>query len=124
MASVEPLSANDPSGSRPAEQTLRVGIAGMSCASCVSRVEKALRAVDRVESANVNLATERAEVTFSSAPDPAAIQTAIQQAGYSIVEDTIELAVEGMSCASCVGRIEKALAAVPGVLEAHVNLAT
>ncbi|WP_348767989.1 heavy metal translocating P-type ATPase, partial [uncultured Salinisphaera sp.] len=96
----------------------------MSCASCVGRVEKALRAVDRVESANVNLATERAEVTFSSAPDTAAVQTAIQQAGYSIVEDTIELAVEGMSCASCVGRIEKALAAVPGVLEAHVNLAT
>ena len=124
MASVEPLLSNDPSGSHPVGQTLRVGIAGMSCASCVGRVEKALRAVDRVESANVNLATERAEVTFSSAPDTAAVQTAIQQAGYSIVEDTIELAVEGMSCASCVGRIEKALAAVPGVLEAHVNLAT
>jgi len=124
MASVEPLLSNDPSGSHPVGQTLRVGIAGMSCASCVGRVEKALRAVDRVESANVNLATERAEVTFSSAPDTAAVQTAIQQAGYSIVEETIELAVEGMSCASCVGRIEKALAAVPGVLEAHVNLAT
>src|SRR3546814_16456365 len=96
----------------------------MSCASCVSRIEKAIRAVPGVTSAAVNFAAERGDVTFTDASRPLAVVKAIEDAGYDAVMEPVELAIEGMSCASCVGRIEKALKNVPGVLEASVNPAT
>lgn len=96
----------------------------MSCASCVGRVERAIARVPGVTSAFVNLATERAQVTFSGRPDMPAVLSAIESAGYGVPIETVELAIEGMSCASCVARIEKALKAIPGVVEASVNLAT
>ncbi|RSF00272.1 heavy metal translocating P-type ATPase [Achromobacter aegrifaciens] len=99
-------------------------IEGMTCASCVGRVEKALKAVPGVNQASVNLATDRADITFAGAPDVAAAVQAVQKAGYAVAETTIELSVTGMTCASCVGRVEKALKAVPGVSSASVNLAT
>jgi len=99
-------------------------IEGMSCASCVSRVEKAIKALPGVDSASVNLATERASVTFKDAVDPASVLHAIEDAGYHARIDTQEFEVEGMTCASCVARVEKALQAVPGVIDASVNLAT
>ncbi|QKH36566.1 copper-translocating P-type ATPase [Achromobacter pestifer] len=99
-------------------------IEGMTCASCVGRVEKALKAVPGVNQASVNLATERADITFAGAPNVAAAVQAVQKAGYTVAETTIELSVTGMTCASCVGRVEKALKAVPGVSNASVNLAT
>ncbi|KNE23125.1 heavy metal translocating P-type ATPase [Achromobacter spanius] len=99
-------------------------IEGMTCASCVGRVERALKAVPGVNKASVNLATERADITFAGAPDVAAAVQAVQKAGYAVAESTIELSVTGMTCASCVGRVEKALKAVPGVSNASVNLAT
>jgi Cu+-exporting ATPase len=99
-------------------------VEGMTCASCVGRVEKAIRAVPGVTSANVNLATERATVAFAGRPDPSAVIAAIGKAGYSTRQETMELQIEGMTCASCVSRIEKALAKVPGVVSASVNLAT
>ena len=99
-------------------------IEGMTCASCVSRVEKAIRAVPGVASANVNLATEKATVAFSGRTDPQAVTAAIEKAGYATPEEAAELQIEGMTCASCVARIERALAAVPGVTSAAVNLAT
>jgi Cu+-exporting ATPase len=99
-------------------------VEGMSCASCVGRVERALKAVPGVLSATVNLATERADITFNDQADPHLAVRAIEGAGYAVREDTTELAIEDMSCASCVGRVEKALSKVPGVLEANVNLAT
>lgn len=99
-------------------------IEGMTCASCVGRVEKALKAVPGVHKASVNLATERADITFDGAPDVAAAVQAVQKAGYAVAENTVELSVSGMTCASCVGRVEKALKAVPGVSAATVNLAT
>jgi P-type Cu+ transporter len=108
----------------PAGATLRLPVEGMTCASCVGRVERALRAVPGVARASVNLATERAEVAFSGRPDPAAAARAIEEVGYAVGEATTELAVEGMTCASCVGRVGRALEAVPGVLDASVNLAT
>jgi Cu+-exporting ATPase len=103
---------------------LLIDIEGMTCASCVRRVEKAVAGAPGVAGASVNLATERAEVTFSGKPDLAPVLAAIAGAGYAAREETIELAVKGMSCASCVARIEKALKAVPGVIRASVNLAT
>ncbi|WP_256754008.1 heavy metal translocating P-type ATPase [Mesorhizobium sp. Mes31] len=96
----------------------------MTCASCVRRVEKAIASAPGVVGTSVNLATERAEVTFAGKPDIAPVIAAVSAAGYETRPDTIELALEGMTCASCVARIEKALKAVPGVTEASVNLAT
>ncbi|MCV9997451.1 heavy metal translocating P-type ATPase [Pararhizobium sp. YC-54] len=100
------------------------GIEGMSCASCVARVEKAIAAVPGVASAVVNLATERATVTYNEPVPAEAILQAIEKAGYEPKLDTRELRVEGMTCASCVSRVEKALKTVPGVTAASVNLAT
>lgn len=109
-------------------QTVSLPVDGMTCASCVGRVERALKAVPGVNSANVNLATERADVTFDSTPDiGAAVQAAVEavaKAGYSVVQQEIILSVTGMTCASCVGRVERALKAVPGVQDASVNLTT
>ncbi|MFC0808889.1 copper-translocating P-type ATPase [Ensifer sp. P24N7] len=99
-------------------------IEGMTCASCVRSVEKAIAEVPGVASANVNLATERATVQFRGAPDAEGVLRAIEKAGYEPKIATQELAIEGMTCASCVSRVEKALKAVPGVTDAAVNLAT
>ncbi|MBY0611219.1 MAG: heavy metal translocating P-type ATPase [Beijerinckiaceae bacterium] len=96
----------------------------MSCVSCVGRVEKAVAAVEGVERVSVNLATERAHVGIRDTARPADILAAIRKAGYEPAEASVDLAVTGMTCASCVGRVEKALKAVPGVSEASVNLAT
>ncbi|MFQ1064873.1 heavy metal translocating P-type ATPase [Bordetella trematum] len=99
-------------------------IEGMTCASCVGRVEAALGKVEGVGSVSVNLATERAEIRPAGALARQALVEAVEKAGYSVPATTVELAVAGMTCASCVGRVEKALKAVPGVAEATVNLAT
>jgi P-type Cu+ transporter len=105
----------------PAPWTLAVE--GMTCASCVSRVEKAVRAVPGVAEASVNLATEVVTLKAPAALAPA-VAAAIEGAGYSVTRHTAQLAIEGMTCASCVTRVEKALQRVPGVLAARVNLAT
>lgn len=123
MDSMAELRRDDPT-LRTSGAMLSLPVEGMTCASCVGRVERALKGVPGVVRASVNLATERAEVAFSGPPDPAAVFRAIEGVGYSVREDTTELAIEGMTCASCVGRIERALDAIPGVLDASVNLAT
>ncbi|WP_087721663.1 heavy metal translocating P-type ATPase [Pandoraea sp. PE-S2T-3] len=109
-------------------QNWSVGIEGMTCASCVTRVEKALRRVPGVANATVNLATETAAVEASPDVTPSALlgamEHAVSDAGYQVAEQSFELAIGGMTCASCAGRVEKALRAVPGVVEASVNLAT
>jgi Cu+-exporting ATPase len=102
---------------------LTLPVHGMSCASCVAHVEKALAAVPGVSSVAVNLATEAATV-HGTALDAARLRRAVDEAGYEVPTDTLQLAIEGMTCASCVARVEKALAAVPGVLRASVNLAS
>jgi Cu+-exporting ATPase len=105
-------------------RTLDIPVLGMTCASCVGRVEKAIRAAPGVKSATVNLAAERARVEMDDAGSAAAVTQAIRSAGYEPIEHTIELKIGGMTCASCVGRVERALKAAPGVLDASVNLAT
>ncbi|WP_035215260.1 MULTISPECIES: heavy metal translocating P-type ATPase [unclassified Agrobacterium] len=102
----------------------QIAIDGMTCASCVGRVEKAIAKVPGVLKASVNLATERADIAFSGPPDVPAVIAAVRHAGYGVEEKTVELDIEGMTCASCVGRVEKALKAVSGVSDASVNLAT
>ncbi|MCI1056069.1 heavy metal translocating P-type ATPase [Stenotrophomonas maltophilia] len=104
--------------------TISLPIEGMTCASCVGRVEVALSRVEGVGSVSVNLATERADIRPSGPVDRAALIQAVERVGYDVPPATVELAVEGMTCASCVGRVERALLAVPGVSQASVNLAT
>ena len=105
--------------------SITLQIEGMTCASCVGRVEKALHAVPGVVDANVNLATERARIQIASTEDRRAeLVKAIEGIGYSVPSRRVELSIEGMTCASCVGRVERALKAVRGVTEASVNLAT
>lgn len=103
---------------------LSLPVHGMSCASCVGRVEKAVRQVPGVAEVSVNLATERIHIQPAGPLDTAAVVQAIEKAGYEVPSQTVELAVEGMTCASCVGRVERALQKVPGVTAAQVNLAT
>ena len=124
MSETASLSAQNLATQNLATQNLAaldLPVRGMSCASCVGRVEKALRAVPGVRAAAVNLATERAHVEGG---ELMAIATAIRKAGYEPVEQQVELQIEGMTCASCVARVERALRQAPGVLEANVNLAT
>ena len=114
---------------------------GMTCASCVRRVEKALEKVTGVSEASVNLATERARVAFDpGVVEVAQLTAAIERAGYHVpampVVETVStptptphtgevtLAIDGMTCASCVRRVERALTKVEGVTSANVNLAT
>jgi len=99
-------------------------VEGMSCASCVGRVERALMAVPGVQEANVNLAAERADVRMEAGGDVSEVVAAIEDLGYPVRQSSVALAVEGMSCAGCVGGVERALRAVPGVVSAQVNLAT
>jgi Au+-exporting ATPase len=107
------------------DHTMSLPVEGMTCASCVGRVERALARVPGVASAAANLATDRVTVTLDAPVDRAALVEAVTKAGYAVPAPApVELAVEEMTCASCVGRVERALKAVPGVAEASVNLAT
>lgn len=105
-----------------------LSVEGMTCASCVGRVERALKKVPGVQQAVVNLATEKASLTLDDPAQAAAILpqavAAIEKAGYAVPTQNVDLQVGGMTCASCVGRVERALKKVPGVQNAVVNLAT
>ncbi|NNF73035.1 MAG: copper-translocating P-type ATPase, partial [Rhodobacteraceae bacterium] len=100
-----------------------LGIEGMTCASCVGRVEKSLSALEGISDVSVNLASESARLSIN---DPAGLQEAAQALetlGYPARTSRVTLNIASMSCASCVGRVDKALADVPGVLSVTVNLA-
>lgn len=102
--------------------TFDLPIAGMTCASCAGRVERALSKVIGASAVSVNLATEQARVQAPSDSLPA-LMAAVAQAGYSVPQHSLELSIDGMTCASCVGRVERALGKVPGVKSVSVNLA-
>ncbi|WP_290884561.1 heavy metal translocating P-type ATPase [Arenimonas sp.] len=115
---------NPPLSDSTRDTEIRFGVTGMTCASCVGRVEKALSQVPGVRSASVNLATETAAVTTDGSASAATLAAAVEKAGYGVAVQEISMAILGMTCASCAGRVEKALANVPGVQSASVNLAT
>ncbi|AXO86968.1 Cu(2+)-exporting ATPase [Pseudomonas parafulva] len=106
-----------------ATTTFDLPIAGMTCASCVGRVERALQKVDGAAQVSVNLATEQARIQAPASSLPALID-AVRQAGYRVPTHTLELQIGGMTCASCAGRVERALAKLPGVEQVSVNLAS
>ncbi len=128
------------------EEEITFPVIGMTCASYVRRVEKSLGKVPGVREASVNLATEKVKVTHDPAVDTLdQLRGSVAKADYSVeampvsspssVSSTLPIAadggpseamlpIEGMTCASCVRRVEKSLAKVPGVQDASVNLAT
>ena len=101
-----------------------IGISGMTCASCASRIERALQQLPAVNQASVNLVTELATVDGNADLSMAALQQAVEIAGYQVTTESIRLDISGMTCASCASRIETALQAVSGVQHASVNLVT
>jgi Au+-exporting ATPase len=107
-----------------ADSAISLPIAGMTCASCAGRIERSLGKVEGVRSVSVNPVTGRADIRAKEGVDRNALVQAVKDAGYDVPSAVIDLAVEGMTCASCVGRVERALQAVPGVTAASVNLAT
>ena len=117
-----------PEQARSGQPVVTLDIDGMTCASCVGRVEKALLALPGVNSATVNLATQQATVRFADKPDAGLAAEAIKKAGYTAhipqPPAQVVLEVDGMTCASCVGRVEKTLQSSTGVAAASVNLVT
>ena len=106
-----------------ARQPIDLPVSGMTCASCAGRVERALGKLPGVQTASVNLAAERVRIESLDTPLPQLIQ-AIEAAGYQVPQQTLELSIGGMTCASCVGRIERALGKADGVISVSVNLAS
>lgn len=99
-------------------------ISGMTCAACSNRIEKRLNRLEGVQEASVNLALEKANVTYD--PDKIDIQLldqTIQKLGYQTVRNVAQLRIEGMTCSACANRIEKGLNRMSGVIQANVNLA-
>jgi Cu+-exporting ATPase len=107
-----------------AKKQLTLPVSGMTCASCVAHVQKALDKVEGVDDVNVNLATERASLWFETDIPTGTLVNAVRETGYDVPTETTTLAIGGMTCAACVAHVQKALNNVPGVVEANVNLAT
>jgi Cu+-exporting ATPase len=103
---------------------ISIPVTGMTCASCVRRVERTLSKKEGVAGTSVNFAAEKASVTYDpAATSPNELVGAIRAAGYGADVRESTFGVKGMTCASCVGRVERAVKKVPGVLDASVNLA-
>jgi Cu+-exporting ATPase len=107
----------------PDSKNVKISVDGMSCASCVGRVEQALNNVPGISNARVNLATETAHFQSDEAGSLSNAADALSALGYPARTTRITLNVSDMTCASCVGRVEKALTNIPGVVKASVNLA-
>ncbi|WP_193175421.1 heavy metal translocating P-type ATPase [Oricola nitratireducens] len=105
-------------------QSVSLSIEGMSCASCVGRVDRALSGIEGVRDVSVNLANETARLTIEDPDRLAEAANKLDELGYPARRASVTLNIESMSCASCVGRVDHAIAAVPGVLDVNVNLAS
>ena len=103
--------------------TATVELEGLHCAACVGRAERVLNRVPGVDKAEVNLAQNTARIGFVGAPDMAAVDEALKRAGYGLRHTVTRLDLDGMTCASCVARVERVLTALPGVEGAAANLA-
>ena len=100
-------------------------IVGMSCATCVSTIQRGLASLKGVEKANVNFATSRATILYQpQLVKPEDLISSVRKSGYEVGTASLELPIQGMNCASCVQKIEKALLQTKGVTKAVVNIAT
>ncbi|WP_424970538.1 heavy metal translocating P-type ATPase [Dinoroseobacter sp. S76] len=109
--------------SDPAPQSFALSLTGLNCASCAGRAGRVLDALPSVSESVVNLATEEARVTLADPQALGDVSDALAKAGYAPRVARTTLTVTKMSCASCAGRVERLLQALPGVQEASVNLA-
>ena len=100
-----------------------LSVEGMSCASCVGRVDRALSGVEGIGDVSVNLAAETASLSVDAPARLEAAASVLDDLGYPARKARVTLNIASMSCASCVGRVDKAIAQVPGVLSVSVNLA-
>lgn len=94
------MSASNDSKVQTGAATISLPIEGMTCASCVGRVEAALARVEGVSDVSVNLATERADIHLANPVDRMALIQAVEKVGFDVLATTIELAVKGMVCAA------------------------
>ena len=111
----------------PEKQLERIDlpITGMSCASCALKIEKGLATVEGVSKATVNFAAEKATVVFHPAEtDVSHLIDKVKDLGYGARIEKVLLPIQGMTCASCVNKVQKALSSVKGVVHADVNFAT
>jgi len=106
------------------QKKIQIPVTGLSCAGCVKRATKALQESEGINDASVNLASEKADLSYTDSKALVNAAQNLKKAGYPTRTDTIELELFGMNCASCVGKVEKALNQFDGVLEARVNLAS
>ena len=107
-----------------ADRELKLEVTGMNCGGCAGRIKKSVAAIDGVSDVDVNVALNTAHVTFDGDKlDTARIAQAVRDAGYGVVDETWSYDIDGMTCSNCAGRVEKALAGLPGVTEATVNFA-
>ena len=105
-----------------AHQEYALQLTGLNCAGCAGRAERALQAVPGVLGASVNFATATATIEADQALPIAPLVQAVKGAGYPFAEHEVTLALSGMNCGSCVGRVEAALGALDGVLSVTVTL--
>src|SRR5660397_210036 len=118
------MSENTGHTRRGSLKSVQISIENMTCASCAARVEKGLTALRGVQEAAVNFATEKASLTYDGITiGLAEIIAAVESLGYGVRTAKDTISIGDMTCASCVGRVEKALAELPGVVEAPVNFA-
>ena len=109
-----------------AETRLQIQVKGMTCAACVGHVTNALKGVPGVESVTTNLATEKATVMLSGEGNVSmeTLAEALEDAGYGVIDERVTMNIGGMTCATCVAHVSKAIEGVPGVKSATTNLAT
>lgn len=106
------------------KESVSLPVEGMNCASCVGRVEKALSQVSGIEAVSVNLVTGQAQFEKSNGLALGEAIAAIEKAGYKVPAETSQFDVQGMTCATCVGRVEAAVQELAHVVEVKANLAT
>lgn len=119
------MSDDQGKGSDAKRRSASFPVTGMTCATCAGTIADSLNELEGVLKADVNLATERASVTFDpDKVDMAKMRRAVEDAGYGVIMNELTLSIGGMSCASCVNTVEEAVGELDGVLSASVNLVT
>src|SRR4030066_256578 len=100
-------------------ERLDIPLTGMSCASCAAKIEKGLAGVEGVSKASVNFAAEKATVVFHhTQTDLSHLIDKVKDLGYGAKAEKVSLPIQGMTCASCVNKVQKALNSVKVVVHA------
>ncbi len=105
------------------QRKIRFDVEGMTCAGCAARLQKALEETPGVINANVNISLNRADIAYDPEQiDPAGLAARVGETGYAVKAEPVQFDISGMTCAGCAAKVERAIRAVPGVVDASVNL--